>query len=315
MSAARRPRPRVADAPAASASAPRRAPAARGTPPPGATPGRRERRTLRLVPDTDEHSGSGGAEGLVARSAAPPRPAPIGDPALAPVMEAMLAELDPDALAEIQRALRLTLAEPQSPSQRHAQELGALALILRSHGVRPPALPERVTETRGILRRTDGSGRGGALSPDELWPTVTPARYDELRPPDAPSAKSLTRRFEGWLYACRAAGAITIDGQRLSSGTAWHQDQRGGPGARSRPPYTRDECLAAIDACAIAHERSVADGLPCTSYIAWARAQRAWSRKHGLPDPRIPDYHTVRKHFRHGRWPEAIRAWGRWRTS
>jgi hypothetical protein len=164
-----------------------------------------------------------------------------------------------------------------------------------------------------VLRRTRGSGRGGALSPDELWPTVSETVYDQLRPSRAPSAKALRGRFGGWVYACRAAAALKVDGQRLSSGVAWHNGQRGGPGTRSREPFAREECLEAIEDCALALGRTPADGLPCTRYIAWVRAGRAWARRQGLPDPRVPDYETVRKHFRNNSWPEAIRAWGRWR--
>lgn len=95
------------------------------------------------------------------------------------------------------------------------------------------------------------------------------------------------------------ASGLAIDGKRLNIAAPWPSAQRGGPGTRSRKPYTAEDCWAAIEACA----RALGRWPTSTAYIRWSRERRRRARELGLPDPRIPHYRVIRRLL--SQWPRS----------
>ena len=191
-----------------------------------------------------------------------------------PAVEALLAmarAAPPEAVAELERAVRLRLEDSPTLLEDRLKELGALSEILRSlpastEGEDPAATPR--------------------LSQDE---------YERLRPADAPSARVLSRRHGSWPRACRAADSMLADGRVRGPGLPWRVL---GPGEARPPAYTREECIAAYRACALSLGRRPSSFV----YDSWLADVRR-RRRHGAPRrSRVPDPSVIYRLF--GSWPE-----------
>jgi hypothetical protein len=102
----------------------------------------------------------------------------------------MMKALDDGSLAELERAVRLTLNSPPGPAERRLAELGFLASLLNEIAPR--------------------HGLGFAL--------LARKRYDELRPATETSSAVLVRRYGSWTAACYAAFGLQPEGRWLGPG-------------------------------------------------------------------------------------------------
>jgi hypothetical protein len=187
-------------------------------------------------------------------------------------MLAMMQALDAPSLAELERAIRLTLEPPARPAERRLAELGFLASILNG-----TPLPK---------------GLGFAL--------VERKQYDKLRLPTATSSAVLVRRYGSWNAACYAAHGLQPDGRWLGPGCP-RPSSRGSSGGK---PYTRKEVLAALRQCQ--HE------LGCRPsgqvFTRWARERRRDARQRGAA-ARYPGPGVVYRYYPsvRGGWTAALR--------
>jgi len=159
-------------------------------------------------------------------------------------------------------------------------------------------------------RLAPGSGRGSwRPEPEPIdvlgrrsrrAPLLGQGEYDRTRPDGAPSASRLSRRYGGWETACRAAFGLQADGTYPGHGQPWPAAWRG-PGSKPRP-YTREECLDGIRACA----RALGRRPTVETYRAWLADQARRARAGDKPRPRLADYNTLRRQF--GGWPAAAAA-------
>jgi hypothetical protein len=181
---------------------------------------------------------------------------------------AMLEELEPAALAELERALgRLLAPADPTPAKRRVARLGFLAGLIDEHAT--PRLP-RV--------------------PREL--------YDELRPADAPLSDRLVKEFGSWLKTCRAAHGVLPDGRvRRPDGNG--ATRTPGPSVRVAA-YSADEIAHAIRACALRLGRRPT----ARAYERWRLQQLKASRSGGSEPPRLPSYNTITK--RCSTWGTAV---------
>lgn len=190
---------------------------------------------------------------------------------LAPI-RAMITTLEPLALAELERALRLTLSPPETPAERRVAELGLLARLLDEH----PDARRRQFVARSL--------------------------YDERRHADAsksPDSKRLVERYGSWQRLCRAPSSIRPDGRLHGKHLAYNNETRG---RRRTSPYTRDEAQKAIPRCALELGRVPSS----TVYQRWVTDVKRASRKAGVELPRLPDLRTVYRFYK--QWKRAIAA-------
>lgn len=236
---------------------------------------------------------------LAGEQPAPPLPAPV---------EAMLGALSPAAKAELVRALHLRLFPKLNASQRRQTELGCLARLLAEHGTWPPGGDSSFYEPGGFAPTS--ASRRSRRRPRPPWPVVPRQFYDERRDSDAPSSEALMRTHRAtWPIVCRVAAGLELDGRQLVSANAWLQPNRGRPGPRTRPKYTREEARAAIRQCAAAFGRDLAAPgawVTTTVYCQWSAAQRRRARQLGQEPPRLPCWGTIRKLY--GGWRRAVRS-------
>ena len=154
-----------------------------------------------------------------------------------------------EAMLEVASALHARLNAPATPAQRRVSELGALAALLDEHPQDPDYLPS-VTEDDYDQRQI----RTGST---------------------APSAETLARRYGGWSRACVAAWTLQIDGTKREPGAnPWPSPILG---KRAVPEYTRDECIASIQACAKAIGRRPSS----SDFITWRINRLARARSRG----------------------------------
>ena len=122
-------------------------------------------------------------------------------------MRDLVAQLDHEALAELEQAVWLVLFPEQTARERRVAELGFLASLLRD---RPPR---------------EGS----------KYPVISRAEYETRRPRDAPRGATLVWRYRSWPSACHAASSLLPDGRWLERGRPWPTANRG---RRREKPYT-----------------------------------------------------------------------------
>jgi hypothetical protein len=206
-----------------------------------------------------------------------PKPEPPGDVSLAPVM-AMIAHLDPFALAEFNRALALRIRAPApTAAVRRWSRLGLLAEVLESAPIGLRGFP---MIERGIY---DG--------------------VQQLSHANALSSRQLVDAFGSWPRACRAAAGLQPDGTKTAPRQPWPQAFRGG----TRPaPYTEEEVVGAVRQCAfeLGRRPSSAD------YHRWCTHARAQARARGLPC-RLPTIRTIYRLFPARRGDPPRRRWQR----
>jgi hypothetical protein len=185
----------------------------------------------------------------------------------------MLTHLDEPALAEIERALLLTLHRPDSPTERRLAELGFLAQLLA-----------RTPRERGF--RVSYIERGD---------------YDQLRPPEAPRSARLVDRYGSWRAVCWHADGLLPDGRWLGPSRPWPSVLESRPRVR---PYTRDEVLVSIAQCA----NELCRRPTITDYYRWLRAKRRRALLTGKPI-RLAGPTAIYRHFpaASGGWNEALR--------
>jgi hypothetical protein len=152
-------------------------------------------------------------------------------------------------LVELEQVLAALLKGPApTPAEMRVAELTALAQLLES-GVAVSYPHHRIAPLQ-----------------------VSQADYDATRPPGAPSAETLIKRYgtankDGWSWACRAARGLLPDGRKTKPGASWSTGVRGA----KRPPHSdRDAVIRNIRDCAFALLRRPSSNV----YIEWLDANR-----------------------------------------
>lgn len=185
---------------------------------------------------------------------------------------AMTKPVDDSTLAELNRAIRLTLNPPASPAEQRLAELGFLASLLNQ-------LPPR-----------QGFG----------FPALQRKEYDHLRPVTATSSAVLVKRYGSWSAACYAAYGLQPDGRWTGPGRPW-PSPHGRPAIKS---YTREEVLTALRRC-----QSDLDRRPTTNvYERWRREKQNDALKRGTT-VRLPSVPVMYRHYpaARGGWNCALR--------
>lgn len=185
---------------------------------------------------------------------------------------AMTKPVDDSTLAELNRAIRLTLNPPASTAKQRLAELGFLASLLNP-------LPPR-----------QGFG----------FPTLQRKEYDRLRPATATSSAALVKRYRSWSAACYAAYGLQPDGRWTGPGRPW-PSQHGRPSIK---PYTRPEVLTALRQCQRELGRRATDNV----YARWRREKQKDALKRGTT-VRLPSVPVIYRHYpaAHGGWNSALR--------
>jgi hypothetical protein len=188
----------------------------------------------------------------------------------------MVEQLDHAALAEVERAARLTVLQKPSPSEERRSNLAALRSLLAKQ-VPDPALG---------------------------FPVVMRRQYDEVRPPGAPSSERLVQRHGSWTSVCYIASGLTDDGH-------WRRSPRGWTPApvqrKNVRRYTREDVLVALQHCAADLQRYPSGQL----YEGWAAVKRRRARAAGEAGL-FPSRAVVYRFFPRadGGWTAAVRAAG-----
>jgi hypothetical protein len=158
----------------------------------------------------------------------------------------------------------------ETPAERRAAELGAVAAFLRD------AEPEL--------------GLG--------YPIPLRIDYDRSRPAAAPSSRTLVRRYGSWHAVCAAAFRVAPDGTYDRTNRGWLGNQPWPPwnlDIHGRPRYTRDEVIDAVRQCGAALGRVPNH----TTYRYWAAVKRRDARGRGI-DLRLPCWTVFRRLFPEG---------------
>jgi hypothetical protein len=129
----------------------------------------------------------------------------------------MLVTLPSSALAELERALSIALAETETAAERRWRKLGFLARRLEFE------LPTLLG-----------------------YPNIERRNYDELRPTKAPASARLIEEFGSWKAVCRAAYGLQPEGHAIYPGQPWVSMRRG---SRRPPNFTIEEVAAAVQLC------------------------------------------------------------------
>ncbi len=189
----------------------------------------------------------------------------------------MLDALGPVGLRELELWLQADLAEGRQAADERASELGALASMLN------------------------------ALTPAAGWsyPTIKQAEYDNRRPEGARAGRRLAEKYGGWKRACKAAYGLEADGRtRGRLHHAWPATARGEPRVQ---PYTRDEVIRAVRACAL----ELACWPSSSTYVRWSAGKRRLARVNNISS-RIPSIGAVYRHFQRAasgdRWRRIVEA-------
>jgi hypothetical protein len=112
----------------------------------------------------------------------------------------------------------------------------------------PPAGKGRVLELHFLARLLDERPQ-----PPETLPYVERTEYDARRRAEsesaAPSSSRLVKRYGSWQLACYAAFGIRDDGRRAFGEAPWLRR----PIGEGKPKkFTTEECIAAVQECAVA---------------------------------------------------------------
>lgn len=194
----------------------------------------------------------------------------MGEIPLPRSMLAMIDELPPRPLRELESALASTLYPYATAAERRQELLGALMGML----------------SEAIAEKRTGQDLAPARIPREL--------YDAERPPDAPPGRVLVELYGSWAAACRAA--LSAVGFRPGRGrpAPWPPPLLG----RERPPeYTRDEVLRAVRRAAEVLGRDL-EKFPSHIYYLWAAKEHRRAREAGAAPPRLPAQPSVERHFK-----------------
>ena len=197
-----------------------------------------------------------------------------GGVSVPPAIAAMLDALEPAAILELERALRLRLQPTQSKAEQRVELLGFLAELL----------------AQPLTDSTRSTGR------------VSRRHYEQERPESAPQAQRLVELFGSWQRACRAANGLLPDGRWTGRANPWAQPVRGRPRAK---PYTKDEVRAALRACALELGRRPT----FTDYDRWREEKRKHGdRVEGHRTRRLPPQRTIYRLYPTGanRWRLAL---------
>jgi hypothetical protein len=191
----------------------------------------------------------------------------------------MLAQLDDAARRELLHRLLVIVNPDESAAQRRAKELGPLASMLNGQP------PSNGLEFRLIERQA----------------------YDNQKPASALAAQTLVRRYGSWPAVCSRAYQLRPDGTYDRKRRRWRLNQPWPQWVRGRhmpPPYSRDEVLAAIRACAESLGRPPSG----TAYVHWSAQKRRRARGYGI-FLRLPSMDAILRHFRpsDGGFPAARR--------
>ncbi len=152
-------------------------------------------------------------------------------------------------VVELERLLAALLRGPApTPAEQRVAELFALSQLLESELA--VSLPHHPTAQR----------------------QVSQVDYDATRPPGAPTAETLVKRYgtvekDGWSWACRAAWGLLPDGRKTKPGMGWPAASRG---KKRSPRSDRDAVIRSIRACAFELLRRPSSNV----YIEWLNAQR-----------------------------------------
>jgi len=210
-------------------------------------------------------------------------------------VRAMLDGLEADALAELERAMRLSApGGAATAAQRRWAELGFLAILLDN---RAPNLAGFAIIERS---RYDKARDSHLLKP---W------RQAGVDLPGTPPASAvLQQRYGSWPAACYAADELQPDGSMRGWGRPWPAPCRGkGTGPEA---YAFEEILNGPRVCAFSIGR-----VPSSSdYLRWSLHERALARERGLVS-RIPNVRTIYLRFpgppgSRNRWQKVIAAAG-----
>jgi len=210
-------------------------------------------------------------------------------------VRAMLDGLEADALAELERAIRLSApGGAATPPQRRWAELGFLAILLDNSA---PNLAGFAIIERS---RYDEARDSHLLKP---W------RQAGVDLPGTPPASAvLQQRYGSWPAACYAADGLQPDGSMRGWGRPWPAPCRGrGTGPEA---YALEEILNGPRVCAFSIGR-----VPSSSdYLRWSLHERALARERGLVS-HIPNVRTIYLRFpgrpgSRNRWQKVIAAAG-----
>lgn len=178
-----------------------------------------------------------------------PRSAPSEADRRLQLIAAMIDTLSVDAKVELRHVLASTLRPAPSAAEARVDELGFLATLVAERGV-----------SYGAVR------------------TIPRKLYDELAPKDAPSSRSLVKRFENWTDACQAAdGLVITDGRFEGPSVPW-------PARAPKAvvePFTTDEAIAAVRLCAKENFRDRNRPPSTRIYADFARRKRIAAKKTG----------------------------------
>lgn len=187
-------------------------------------------------------------------------------------LAALLSTLSPASQSEIERQLRASLQPAESARERRVRTLLPLAEMLR----------------------------GVDAAPGWSFPTIQQTDYEAQRPEGAPSGDWLAEKFDGWLFACRAAHSLTADGDWSATSNPWPNPSRG---ERRSDPYTRDEIIRSTRQCA----RELRLTPTSSTYERWVIRKRADARARGQ-SARLPRVKQIHRHFppEEGGWAAAL---------
>lgn len=179
---------------------------------------------------------------------------------------ALLLPLPAHAQAEISRALAAQVGDPRpAAADVRVAELGALAALLN----------EIADPTERTALRTQA-------------PPLPQAIYDAQRPLGAPTSDWLSRKYDGWLKARRAAWGLLPDGRHAGPGRPWAC-----PVVKPPISYQREDCVRSVRECALALGR-----LPSSAdYVRWRRAVLDRARSETYHARRLAPYQVIKREF------------------
>ena len=164
----------------------------------------------------------------------------------------MIDALSADAKLELRHVLASTLRPAPSAAEARVDELGFLATLVAERGV-----------SYGAVR------------------TIPRKLYDELAPKDAPSSRSLVKRFENWTDACQAADGLVITDGRFDRSSVPSVPWPVRASKAVVEPFTTDEAIAAVRLCARENFRDRNRPPSTRIYADFARRKRVAAKKAG----------------------------------
>lgn len=165
---------------------------------------------------------------------------------------AMVDALPVDAKVELRHVLASELRPAPSAAETRVDELGFLATLVAERGV-----------SYGTVR------------------TVPRKLYDELAPKDAPSSRSLVKRFENWTDACQAADGLVVADGRFDRSSAPSVPWPVRAPQAVIEPFTTDDAIAAVRVCAKENFRDRNRPPSTVMYAEFVRRKRNAAKRAG----------------------------------